>query len=101
MNLLEFVSKVNTDLLVIDTELSTKPGSILEVKQESIDSPRNSCDYPIIMHPSRAAVVDMVKQFGYSVVVLPPNFRIIPAHSTIAMADEERSCVPSKPTSAV
>lgn len=74
MNLLEVVSALNTDLLIIDTKLSSRRGSALEISHESLDEPRNACDYELTMVPTRVAVCDMVRQFGYRCVILRPDF---------------------------
>lgn len=74
INLLECVSRINTDILVIDTSLSSKDGSVLEIYNDSLDEPRNSCDYQLVMWPTHRAVLDMVKQFGYHIVTLKPDF---------------------------
>jgi SAM-dependent methyltransferase len=73
-NLLELISAVNSDVLVIDTSLSTLPGSLLEVRWDSLDEPRDALDYELIMWPTQSAVVDMVQQVGYRAVSLKPDF---------------------------
>lgn len=74
ITLLEYIAGINTDLLVIDTSLSESKGSILEVRHESLDDPRNAIDYELVLYPTRTAVLEMVRQFGYHAVVLRPNF---------------------------
>jgi 2-polyprenyl-3-methyl-5-hydroxy-6-metoxy-1,4-benzoquinol methylase len=74
MTLLEWISRINTDLLVIDTSLSTRDGSLLELRRESLEEPRSACDYELVMYPTKAAVGDMVRQFGYETVCLKPRF---------------------------
>ncbi len=74
ITLLEYISDVNTDLLVIDTSLSERIGSFLEVRHESLDEPRNAIDYELVLFPTRTAVLEMVCQFCYNAVVLRPNF---------------------------
>jgi SAM-dependent methyltransferase len=74
VNLLELISRVNTDLLVIDTALSGRAGSILEVLHDPLENPRSACDYELVMQPTRAALLAMVRQFGYQAVTLQPNF---------------------------
>lgn len=74
VTLLERIAAVNDDLLVLDTALSRRQGAVLELFRESLDEPRNACDYELVMHPSRAAVWAMVRQFGYRCVVLRPDF---------------------------
>jgi hypothetical protein len=74
MTLLEWISQINTDLLAIDTSLSTREGSLLELRRESLEEPRSACDYELVMYPTKAAVCDMVRQFGYEPVCLRPRF---------------------------
>ena len=74
MTLLERISAVNTDLLVIDTYLSSMRKSVLEIHKESLDSPLNGIEYELVLYPSRSAILDMVHQFNYHTVVLRPSF---------------------------
>jgi tRNA (mo5U34)-methyltransferase len=72
--LVERISAANTDLLLIDTTLSTAPGSAFEVRHDALDEPRNAVDYEVVLYPTRRAVLDVVRQFGYSAVILEPRF---------------------------
>lgn len=74
MTLLERVSAINTDLLVIDTDLSMMRTSVLQIRKESLENPVNAIDYELVLHPTRAALLDMVQQFHYRTVVLRPSF---------------------------
>ena len=74
VELFERIIEVNDDLLVIDTALSLAPGSYLQLKKESLEVNRAAVDYELVMYPTRAALVDIAEQFGYSVVVLEPDF---------------------------
>jgi SAM-dependent methyltransferase len=74
MELLEWVARVNSDVLLIDTSLSARLGLVLEFYHEPCDEPRHSCDYELVMFPTRGAVLDMVRQVGYRAVVLRPDF---------------------------
>ena len=74
MNLLELIASVNTDLLIIDTLLDPRSGSLLDVRHEPLDEPRNAFDYELVMVPTRRALCEMVRVFGYRPVVLPPHF---------------------------
>jgi SAM-dependent methyltransferase len=75
MELLELISKVNTDIAVIDTELSRLPGRYFEFEAESLDEPRDSVDYRFALWPTRAAVLELTQQFGYATTILKPEFR--------------------------
>jgi hypothetical protein len=63
MELMEKISAVNSDLLLIDTRLTDLPGSAISVRKGGTK-----------MHPTREAVRDLAQQCGYSVCVLKPHF---------------------------
>lgn len=75
MNLMEKISEVNDDVLVIDTTLSRARGSFLEVQRQFPDSPMSAVDHGLSMKPTKQAVRDLVEEFGYSMVTLDPDFR--------------------------
>jgi tRNA (mo5U34)-methyltransferase len=74
MTLLEHISAINTDLLVIDTDLSLLKTSALQIRKESLNNPVNAIDYELVFHPTKTALLDMVHQFNYRTVVLRPSF---------------------------
>jgi SAM-dependent methyltransferase len=74
MTLLERISALNTDLLVIDTYLSLMRTSLLQIHKESLDVQVNAIDYELVMRPTKTAILDMVHQFKYHTVVLRPSF---------------------------
>jgi 2-polyprenyl-3-methyl-5-hydroxy-6-metoxy-1,4-benzoquinol methylase len=74
VDLMEKISEVNSDVLLIDTTLSTVPGSYLEIKHDHLEKVRHAVDYELVMHPTWEAVHDLVRQFGYSSVALEPRF---------------------------
>jgi 2-polyprenyl-3-methyl-5-hydroxy-6-metoxy-1,4-benzoquinol methylase len=73
--LMEQISRVNSDVLVIDSTLSTVSGSYMEIRHERTDEPRNSVDYELAMVPTEEAVHDLARPFGYSTATLTPRFR--------------------------
>lgn len=75
VNLMEIISAVNTDVLVVDTTLSTLPGSVLELVRQDTEKYLSALDYNLAMRPTRGAVRDLAELFGYSVVTLEPDFR--------------------------
>jgi tRNA (mo5U34)-methyltransferase len=75
VELMEKISEVNNDVLVIDTTLSVAAGSILELRREDTKGFRTAVDRALVMHPTKQAVRDLVEEFGYSVSVLEPLFR--------------------------
>jgi SAM-dependent methyltransferase len=73
VELLETISRCNTDLLVIDSLLSLARGERLDLHRERLDDPRNSVDYEIVLFPTRRCVLSMARQFGYDARVLRPR----------------------------
>jgi tRNA (mo5U34)-methyltransferase len=73
VELMQRIAAANTDLLVIDTNLIDAGGPYWWSLRERLDDPRNTVDFETVLRPSRKAVVDLAKQFGYNVVPLPVN----------------------------
>jgi SAM-dependent methyltransferase len=73
-SLIERISRVNTDLLVIDTAISELPGSFLSLTQEAPleGDPRRAVDYRLVAYPTKMAVRDIAREMGYEVAVLKP-----------------------------
>jgi len=69
----EKVTAVNTDVLLIDTDISSLGGASLRFRRESLDEPQNSVDHETVFIPSRRAVVEMANSFGYTLVPLALN----------------------------
>jgi tRNA (mo5U34)-methyltransferase len=74
IDLIDRMAAINDDLLIIDTSLSTRRGSILEIRHEPLDNPTHAVDYELVMWPTRTALIDMMRQFGYQTAVLKPQF---------------------------
>jgi SAM-dependent methyltransferase len=74
VSLLEKISQANDDILVIDTNLSLAPGSYLRLRREDLASPLHATERELVFSPTKRAVVDMASAFGYSSVVLKPEF---------------------------
>jgi SAM-dependent methyltransferase len=74
MELMEKISAVNSDILMIDTRLAGLPGSAMRVHYDRGKGGGASVDYPLVMTPTREAVRDLAQQFGYSTSVLKPDF---------------------------
>jgi tRNA (mo5U34)-methyltransferase len=72
--LMELVSQVNADLLVIDTSISELPGSFLSFTQEAPleGDPRRAIDYRLVTYPTKMAIRDMGAALGYDVALLKP-----------------------------
>jgi len=74
VELIEKIAAVNTDALVIDTTLSMREGSCLELVHEGLDDPRNAVSNDLVLIPSRQAVCDIVQASDYDTQVLEPSF---------------------------
>lgn len=74
IQLLENIEKVSPEILIIDTYLSSKPGSVLEIIHEDTDVLRNAVSGELVYHPSMRAVVDLVQYFNYECITLKPDF---------------------------
>jgi SAM-dependent methyltransferase len=74
VSLIELISEVNTDVLVLDTGIVRGPGSFLRYRQEKMDDPRAAMEYELVSSPTKGAVRDIVRNFGYQVVCLKPQF---------------------------
>src|SRR5215212_4743325 len=75
MELMEKISEVNEDILVVDTRLAKASGSFFKLVPQYPDSYMSAVDRPIAMRPTRRAVLELAEHFGYSVVTLEPDFR--------------------------
>jgi SAM-dependent methyltransferase len=75
VELLERCSRWNSDLLVLDTNLSRIPANAIEIVHENTDDPRASIEYELVMRPTRQAVIDICQHVGYPhAMVLRPRF---------------------------
>jgi tRNA (mo5U34)-methyltransferase len=75
ISLLEIISEINSDTLIIDTNLSHLPGAYLDIRSDDIEQNLSAIDVPLVMYPTKMALIQMVQQFGYSVVLLKPEFQ--------------------------
>ena len=75
MTLIELISEVNSDVLVIDTGVIRLPGSFLRYRQEKMDDPRATMEHELVSSPTKEAVRDMVQTLGYRAVCLRPQFQ--------------------------
>ena len=73
--LIEKIAPINRDILIIDTSLSFRLGSVLAIHHEPLGDPRMAVDYQLVVLPTKQAVFDIVNQFGYSAVMLKPKFQ--------------------------
>lgn len=73
VELIEKIAAVNTDILLIDTELWNVASSAWRVRHESLTEPYQSADHAMVLIPSRRAVIELTRSFGYAVVPLRLN----------------------------
>jgi 2-polyprenyl-3-methyl-5-hydroxy-6-metoxy-1,4-benzoquinol methylase len=74
MELLERISGVNDDLLLIDSTVFNDERNVIALRHEPLDDPRMSADYQLVFLPSPSAVHDMAVATGYSCHTLKPEF---------------------------
>lgn len=74
IELMQRVSGVNTDMVVIDTALYRSDEAVFGLRHESVSDPRNALRDGLVMLPSRAALVGLCEAAGYRGVVLRPDF---------------------------
>lgn len=72
--LLEKISLLQPELLLIDTKISRSREAILEVLPEPLDDPRMAADWGVVMVPSTSALNQMLQVLDYRVELLTPEF---------------------------
>ncbi|MBN2843845.1 MAG: methyltransferase domain-containing protein [Sedimentisphaerales bacterium] len=72
--LLEKIREVNSEFLLIDTQISLNLNSSLEFYKESVADARNSVEYELVGNPSHNLIFDMAEALGYNVISLEPDF---------------------------
>lgn len=78
LDLLHIIQRVNTDILMIDTAVAQIEGEYFKLVIEDIEDPRNAVGHGMVLWPSVDAIVSTVGCFGYSSVVLKPDFEFCP-----------------------
>jgi len=74
VELFEVMAGVGAEAIVIDTAVSLMPSSMFRLaREDSLDNPRNAVDYALVLIPSRQAVLDLARQFGFDGVALAQN----------------------------
>jgi 2-polyprenyl-3-methyl-5-hydroxy-6-metoxy-1,4-benzoquinol methylase len=74
MTLLEIISEVNDDVIVVDTGIIRLPGSFVRYRQEKMTDPRATMEYELVCSPTKEALRDMMQTLGYRSVCLKPQF---------------------------
>jgi len=72
VQLFNLLTRVNSDLLVIDTEVSLARRPSFDLRSESLATARNAIDNELVLVPSRRAVTMLARQAGYDVRVVRP-----------------------------
>jgi len=75
IELMEKISEVNDDILIVDTTLSKAGGAFFKIVPQNPDSPMSAVDRSVALRPTRRAVLELAEHFGYSIVTLEPDFR--------------------------
>src|SRR5918992_1624694 len=78
------------DIFVVDTTLSMASGSSLKIVPQDPDSYMSAVDRSIAMRPTKRAVRDLAEHFGYSVVMLEPDFRNVKGKPAWAGSNDYR-----------
>lgn len=66
--LFELIERANAPLVLLDTGISRAPTKLFEVTR--LQEPRNKVDYGLVLVPTRRAVGELARQFGYELVPL-------------------------------
>jgi SAM-dependent methyltransferase len=74
VELFDRINATGADIVVVDTALSLAPGTYLEIRYESPEIPPNAFGNPMVMYPTAQAVIELLRQIGYSARVLKPEF---------------------------
>lgn len=74
VQIMEKISNINKDVLVVDTSLCDLPGRSMQIRYDDMEQIRNAVDHEMVMAPSWKAVHSLVELFGYSSVTLKPQF---------------------------
>jgi SAM-dependent methyltransferase len=73
VELFELVRSVGAEVVVIDTEVFPSPRSVFRVDRVVTANPMTAVDHNVAFVPSRQALIDLAKVFGYETVPLRPN----------------------------
>ena len=63
VELFEAMVRAGAEIIVVDTEVSTLPGSLFQVMREPLHERTNAIDYEMVFYPTRQAVIDLASQF--------------------------------------
>jgi len=71
VELFELIARVDAEIVVIDSDLSRASSSFFEVAH--LYDPRNAIDYPMVLLPTRDAVIELAAEFDFEAVPLALN----------------------------
>jgi tRNA (mo5U34)-methyltransferase len=72
--LVELIAAANDDLVVIDTDLARGARPLFEVKYDAVEELDSALTHPLVLHPTAAAVEQLLAAFGYQSVMLRVQF---------------------------
>jgi SAM-dependent methyltransferase len=72
--LMERIERWGSDLVVIDTALSTARGPYFRFAAQDLDEPRSAVDRAVALHPTSEAVARLAQEFGFRCLMLRPRF---------------------------
>jgi len=73
VELLRSMRSLNPEVLIIDTSLAVMKGSFLRVSIDDVSEPRMSTDYALVYYPTAEAVLALVSEFSFNVIMLRPE----------------------------
>lgn len=74
VELLERIARANTDLLIVDTAVVPRDEAALYLQREDVADPRSAIGSGLVMVPTPAAVIEMLRSCRYHGVMLRPAF---------------------------
>lgn len=72
--LLQSVFELAPTHVIIDTSINSGKQPVFTIKEESVEDPRNSINFSLVLIPSDTAVYRLIQSFGYDPTRLEPNF---------------------------
>jgi tRNA (mo5U34)-methyltransferase len=73
VELFEVMANSGAEIIVIDTNVFPSRFSFFKVSHESVETPLNAYDYELLLVPTRQALSDLARQFGYETAPLALN----------------------------
>jgi SAM-dependent methyltransferase len=70
VDLFNIMAGTGAELLVIDTEVSNRPGNVVEFFTDHLDRPKAAVDEEVVAYPTRGTVSMLAERHGYQVAAL-------------------------------